>query len=138
MVEKPRPIPNADTMPFWEACNRHELIYQFCRECDHRQFYPRRMCKKCGSHGLEWVKAPLRGKVYSFTIQYRAPMSAFREDVPYVIALIDLDDDIRMMMNIKECRPEEIHIGMPVSIIFEQRGEQKIPQAMPFSNSENS
>ncbi len=135
MVEKPMPIPNADTMPFWEACNRDELIYQLCRKCDYRQFYPRRICKQCGSNTLEWVKASLRGNVYSFTIQYRAPMSAFREDVPYVIALIDLDDDIRMMMNIKNCSPEDIYIGMPVRIIFEERGEQKIPQAKPFSNT---
>jgi len=129
MAEKPIPIPNGDTLPFWEACNRDELIYQLCDKCGYQQFYPRRVCKECGSGTLKWVNASLKGKVYSFTIQHRAPTSAFREDVPYVIALIDLDDGVRMMMNIKDCSPEDIYIGMPVSIIFEERGKQKLPQA---------
>ena len=135
MTGKPIPLPNADTDPFWEACNRESLIYQRCLSCDYHQFYPRRICKLCGSDNLEWTTATLRGIVYSFTVQYRAPTPAFREDVPYVIALIDLDDGIRMMMNIKNRNPEDVHIGMLVRIIFEERGEekQKIPQAEPAS-----
>ena len=133
MTGKPSPLPNADTKPFWEACNRESMIYQQCQSCHYHQFYPRRICKQCGSDNLVWVTATSRGTVYSFTVQYRAPTPAFREDVPYVIALIDLDDGIRMMMNIKNCNPEDVHIGMPVRIIFEERGEerQKIPQAEP-------
>jgi uncharacterized OB-fold protein len=79
------------------------------------------------------VEAAQRGTVHSFTIQYRAPTLAFREDVPYIIALIDLQDGIRMMMNIKNCDTKDVYIGMPVMIGFEERGEerQKIPQALP-------
>lgn len=133
MPGKPAPVPNADTKPFWEACNRESLIYQTCRRCGYRQFYPRKVCKQCASEDLEWVEAQQRGTVHSFTIQYRAPTPAFREDVPYIIALIDLEDGIRMMMNIKNCNPEDLYIGMPVMIGFEERGEerQKIPQARP-------
>ncbi|MBW2622538.1 MAG: OB-fold domain-containing protein, partial [Deltaproteobacteria bacterium] len=60
-----------------------------------------------------------------------APTQPFRDDVPYIIALIDLRDGVRMMMNVKNCAPEDVYIGMSVRIVFEERGEekQKIPQA---------
>ena len=133
MADKPVPIPNADTKPFWEACNREELTYQHCEDCGNHQYYPRRICKQCGSENLEWITASPRGTVHSYTVQHRAPTPAFREDAPYIIALIDMEDGIRMMMNIKNCKPEDVHIGMPVRIIFEERGveRQKIPQAEP-------
>ena len=136
MIEKPEPTPNADTLPFWEACNREELLFQHCQKCGHDQFYPRRICKQCGSQDLEWRNADLQGTVYSFTIQHRAPTPAFREDVPYIIALVDLEPGIRMMMNVKNCSLEDICVGMPVRIIFEDRGKYKIPQVVPILSEE--
>ncbi len=135
MNDKPAPIPNSDTRPFWEACNEERLIFQRCRACGYHQFYPRSLCKKCASEALEWVTAEPRGTVYSFTVQHRAPTQAFRDDCPYVIALVDLEDGIRLMMNVKNCEPEDVYIGMPVRIIFEERGEekQKMPQSEPIS-----
>lgn len=134
MNGKPTPIPNADTRTFWEACNRKVLLFQQCNACGYHQFYPRSLCKQCASQDLEWVEAAPQGRVFSFTVQYRAPTPVFREDIPYIIALIDLRDGIRMMMNVMNCAPEDVYIGMPVQIVFEERGEdgQKIPQAEPL------
>ena len=62
----------------------------------------------------------------------RAPTKAFRPDVPYVVALVDLADGVRMMMNLRECDPEAVHIGMKVRIVFEQGADgQALPQAVP-------
>lgn len=126
---KPVPRPNGDTQPFWDACNEDRLIYQKCRNCGHAQFYPRSACVKCESADLEWVDAAPSGTVHSFTIVQRAPSPAFRGDVPYVLALIDLDDGFRMMMNVIDGDPEDVAIGKPVRIVFEQRDGQKVPQA---------
>lgn len=133
MSGKPVPTPNADTKPFWDACGEERLVVQTCRSCGHTQFYPRALCVKCESRDLDWREAEPKGTVHSFTIVHRAPTPAFREDSPYVLALIDLEDGFRMMMNIVNCDPETVSIGMKVGIVFEDRDGQKLPQAAPAS-----
>lgn len=131
MAEKPIPVPNADTKPFWDACNEERLIVQKCRSCGHVQFYPRALCVKCEARDLDWREAEPAGKVHSFTIVHRAPTPAFKETAPYVLALIDLEDGFRMMMNIVDCDHGKIAIDMPVHIVFEDRDGQRLPQARP-------
>jgi hypothetical protein len=126
---KPIPTPNADTQPFWDACNEDRLIVQTCRACGHSQFYPRALCVKCEGRDLDWRDAKLKGTVHTFTVVHRAPSPAFKEDAPYVLALIDLDDGFRMMMNIVDTPHDAITIGMPVRIVFEDRDGRKLPQA---------
>lgn len=131
MEQKPIPSANADTRPFWEACNREELIYQYCPACRRAQFYPRAVCAVCGATSLEWRISRGLGTVYTFTRNYRAPNPAFADEIPYVIALVDLEEGFRMMVNIQGCPPEAVHIGLPVRIVFETRGDQKVPQGVP-------
>ena len=131
MSGKPAPVPNADTKPFWDACNEGRLIYQSCRSCGHTQFYPRAICVNCEGRDLDWLDATPAGTVHTFTVVHRAPTPAFREDAPYVLALIDLDDGFRMMMNVVDCDPEAVEIGMAVRIVFEDRDGQHVPQAAP-------
>lgn len=131
MEHKPAPIPDADTRPFWEACNREELIHQYCGSCGQAQFYPRALCARCGAGALEWRPSKGLGTIYTYTVNFRAPNPSFASDVPYVIALVDLDEGIRMMLNVKGCPPEAVRIGMRIRVVFEPRGEQKIPQATP-------
>ena len=82
-------------------------------------FYPRSNCTKCMSSELDWIEASGRGQVYSATICYRAPDQSFRPEVPYVIALIDLEEGPRMMSNVTGCAPEEVSIGDAVEVWFE-------------------
>ena len=126
---KPVPTPNADTKPFWDACNEERLIVQTCQSCGHKQFYPRALCVKCEGRDLVWREAVPNGTGHTFTIAHRAPTPAFKEDAPYLLALIDLDDGFRMMMNIVNTPHDAISIGMPVRITFEERDGQKLPQA---------
>jgi uncharacterized protein len=131
MDPKPAPVPNADTRPFWKACNDQELIYQHCLSCGQAQFYPRALCANCQTSNLEWRTSKGRGTIYTYAMNYRAPDGSFEPEVPYVIALVDLDEGFRMMMNLRDCPLDAVRIGMRVKIVFEQRGEQKIPQAAP-------
>ncbi|MDA0664488.1 MAG: Zn-ribbon domain-containing OB-fold protein [Proteobacteria bacterium] len=133
MTGKPAPRPNADTKPFWDACNEGRLTYQHCTSCGHAQFYPRSLCVQCGAPALEWRDADPTGTVYTFTVVHRAPSPAFREGGPYVLALVDLSDGFRMMMNVINCPPDSVTIGMPVRITFEEREGQRVPQAEPRS-----
>ena len=129
-LPKPIPRPNGDTERFWEACNEDRLIYQNCKSCGHAQFYPRSACVKCESIKLEWLEAEPIGIVHTFTVVNRAPSPGFRSEVPYVLALIDLVDGFRMMMNVVDCDPLEVTIGKQVRVIYEQRAAQKVPQAV--------
>lgn len=130
-ADLPLPYPTADSKAFWDACAEERLTIQKCNGCGAAQHYPRSLCTSCGGHDLEMIEASGRGEVFTFTINHRAPRPAFAENGPYVIALIDLEEGPRLMMNVIGCTPSDVHIGMKVRIVFEQRGEMKLPQATP-------
>lgn len=133
MTTKPIPVANPDTAPFWEACNEEKFLIQECNSCGKTQFYPRAICKHCNGSDLKWREASGRGKVKTFTVVHHAPSPAFKDDLPYVLALIDLEEGVRAMMNVIGCNVDDVHIGMAVEIVYEQRGDQKIPQAKAIS-----
>jgi uncharacterized OB-fold protein len=126
--EKPLPPITPDTAPFWAGCRAGTLLYQHCRRCDRVQFYPRAICTRCGGTSLEWRRSAGTGTVYAVTVVYRPPSSAFKADVPYAIALIDLDEGFRMMANVFSGDPEAVAIGDRVRVTFERRGDQAVPQ----------
>jgi len=116
---KPVPTPTLETRPYWEGCKRHELRIQRCGACGHRQFFPRIYCTSCFSDRVEWIKATGRGRVQSFTIVRRPVSPAFADDVPYVVALVTLEEGATMMTNIVGCAPDKVEIGGPVDVTFE-------------------
>jgi uncharacterized protein len=118
-IDKPLPVPTQETRPYWDGCKRHELRIQRCAACGHYQFYPRLYCAKCFSDRFEWITASGRATVLSFTIVRRPVSSAFAGDVPYVVALVTLEEGPSMMTNIIGCAPDQLAIGMPVAVTFE-------------------
>jgi hypothetical protein len=127
---KPVPHPTTDTAPYWAGCNREELLFQRCRACGHVQFYPRRNCTACQSPDLDLVASAKRGSIHSFTVVQRPANRAFDGDVPFVIALVDLDEGFRMMMNVIGDNRLTAAVGSRVRVVFEvSSAEQKLPQA---------
>jgi len=123
----PRPTP--ETEAYWEACRKHQLLIQRCTQCREFQFYPRVLCSKCASNDLEWAQASGKGQILTFTIVRRAVSAAYDADVPYVVALIQLDEGPTMMSNVIDCDPEALQIGDPVQVVFEDWTEEiSIPQ----------
>ena len=131
-MDKPLPPVNADTAPFWEACAEGRLLIQHCRACGGRQFYPRLVCTACGGAALDWKDVSGRGALKTWTVIRRAVSAAFEADVPYVVALIELDEGPVMMTNLVDCDPEALEIGQAVRVTFEPRGpELAVPQFQP-------
>jgi uncharacterized protein len=129
---KPVPVPTKETQPYWDGCKQHELRVQKCAACGHHQFYPRLYCTTCMSDRVEWVKTSGRAKVLSYTIIYRPVTQAFAGNVPYVVAMVTLDEGPQMMTNIVGCEPEKVHIGMPVQVTFEDWTEEiSVPKFKP-------
>ena len=116
-----RPVPRVDeeSRPFWEACARHELYIQKCKNCGTVFYYPRGFCPEDLSADFEWVKCSGRGKVYTYTVTRQNQSSGFRDKVPYVMAYVELEEGIRMLTNIVDCDPKDVAIGMSVEVTFE-------------------
>jgi uncharacterized OB-fold protein len=120
-MEKPFPAPTAETRIFWDGCRRGELLYQACRKCGHVQFYPRRLCIRCLSEEVDWRHSSGNGTIFTVTTVNRPTTAAFKDDVPYVIALVDLDEGFRMMLNVHGDSRLNARIGDRVRIGFEER-----------------
>lgn len=130
------PSPKPATRPYWEACKRHELLIQECSQCGAQQFYPRTICASCSAAELHWVQASGFGTVVSWTIVRHPVSPAYAADIPYVIALIGLDEGPTMMAQIVDCEPESVQSGMPVEVCFEDwTPDITMPNFRPRTNS---
>jgi len=112
------PYVHSETESFWNGARRHELWFTRCRACLHHYFSPRDFCPSCFSFDVEWTKASGRGTVYSFTVCYR-PAPGFEDEVPYNVALVELAEGVRMMSTIVDCAADDLKVGMPVEVVFE-------------------
>ena len=130
-VKKSIPIPDGDSRIYWDGCNEEKLLIQHCVDCNNHIIYPRVVCPYCMSDRLEWIESSGKGKVYSFTIARRGAGPAFVDDTPYVVALVDLDEGVRMMSNIINIDIEEVRCEMPVEVVFREREGMKIPMFQP-------
>jgi uncharacterized OB-fold protein len=125
----PMPVANADSLPYWNAARERRLLIRKCNGCGSLHFMPRHLCPDCWSDQLEWVESKGTGSVHSFTVIRRAPVAAFAVRVPYVVALIELDEGPRMMANVIGEDALSVCIGDRVRVTFEDRGDgAMIPQ----------
>jgi uncharacterized OB-fold protein len=120
---RPLPLVDADSEPFWAAAAEHSLRIPRCRSCDRHIFYPRALCPHCHSDDLEWTEVSGLGTIYSFTVARRPAGPAFADAVPYVVILVDLDEGARMMSNLVTDDVETVRIGQRVRVEFEDAGE---------------
>ena len=127
--ELPGPLISPDGAPYWQAAAEGRFEIQQCGDCGTYRFPPSHLCRNCGSDNTSWVAASGKGTIYSFSVLHRAPTQEFRGRVPYVVALIDLDEGPRMMANIVGDGALECAIGNSVEVCFEDRAEDtKVPQ----------
>lgn len=118
---KPVPVPDPDSRPFWEGCREGRLLIQRCRACGQHQFPPGNVCSSCRSDQIEWTQASGRGTVFSWiVVVHPVPKPVYEKDVPYVVALVDLEEGVRMPTNIVGCDGDRIVAGMPVKVFFDR------------------
>jgi uncharacterized OB-fold protein len=122
---KPRPaaVPDQDTEPYLSAALEGRLVVQRCDSCAEHQLYGRAICKYCGGD-LTWVDASGRANVASWTVIRQNHSRPWRDMLPYVVALVDLEEGVRLMTNIVGCDPDAVFIGMPVVVRFENISDQ--------------
>jgi uncharacterized protein len=136
---KPRPNIDDDIRPFWEGLRRHEFLLFRCKTCG-AWYWPASYCRHHANQAfmgnLEWQRASGKGRIFSFNVHHWAFHPAFKEDVPYVYALIELDEGPMFGTNIVGCRPEDVSIGQRVEIVFEDHPEEgfTLPKARPVAS----
>lgn len=119
-ADKRLPRPTPLTQPWWDACRDGRLLIQRCEDCGHFQFYPRCFCTACQGTSLDWAPTQGRGRIRSFTV-IRHPVSrAYADEVPYVIALIELAEGPTLMSALLGCDVDAVAIGQDVEVAFEQ------------------
>jgi len=110
-------LPDPDSAPYWEGIAKGELRYQRCGDCDAAIFYPRSLCPACGAPEPAWRVSAGDGVVYAASVIHRAP-PAHKDDVPYVVALIDLAEGFRMMSRVVDCDPDTVAVGQNVRVVY--------------------
>ena len=110
------PEPTELSRGFWDAAAQHRLVVPRCEKCGDHFFPPERLCPACGSAGWDYVEATGFGTVTACTVVYRAPSPEF--EVPYVVAVVDLDEGCVLLTNLVLPDPESPSIGMRVHVVF--------------------
>jgi uncharacterized OB-fold protein len=130
----PLPLTDALTEPFWAGARDGKLVIQRCRRCGLYIHLPRPVCRRCQSMELSHEEVSGRGTVYSFTETHKAFHPFFVDRVPYLVAVIDLEEQpgLRLLSNLVEIAEPDVRFGMPVTVAFEQLGpELTIPVFAP-------
>lgn len=113
---RPDPVTTQDSLFFWQALERGELQAQQCQGCQHFMHPPRPMCPKCNSLDIKPHKLSGKGRVYSWCLPQHPRLPVF--EYPLVVALIELEEGIRLLSNVVECDIDTITSNMPVEVCF--------------------
>ncbi len=117
------PLPDVDWPPtraFWAAAARGELAVPRCDACRRYVWYPDGTCRFCGAQACTWTTVSGRGRLYSWSVVRRAFIPQLAADVPYVAALVAIDEDpaVRIVTRLVDCDAARLHVDMPVRVVF--------------------
>lgn len=134
--QKPLPVKTSDNAPYWESARRHALELQQCTACGAFRYPPGQYCPRCLSDSYEWRPVSGKGTIYSFIIVYQRYDPSFAQDLPYNVAVVELEEGPRLITNVVGCRNEDLQVGMPVVITYEDVTEEfTLPKFQPASGT---
>jgi uncharacterized OB-fold protein len=121
-----RPV-DVDTAEFWHHVDNETLAFQRCTGCRRLRFYPQERCPHCGNADYAWLQTSGRATVRTWSVIHNASNPWFRARLPYVVAVVEIDDDprLRMLANIVNCAPDEVHMGQKLRVVFQPVDENR-------------
>lgn len=132
MADKPIPVPDEISAPFFDGARDGRLMLQYCSGCDGWSFPVRERCPHCFAGSLQWRAASGRGTLYTFAIMHQVMNPGFAGSVPYNVSQIDLDEGVRMISNVVGVANDALKIGMPVEVFFDDVGDNvRVPKFRP-------
>ena len=133
--DKPLPEFRPETKPYWDSCKKHELLLPKSKATNKFFFYPRAFSPGDDMSDVVWEKASGKAKVWTFSIHHMGPTKAYKGDGAYVVALVETEEGIKMMTNIINCDPNDVHVGMDVEVIFDDvTPEVTLPKFQPVKS----
>lgn len=121
---KPAPRPQTDLdEAFWAHCAEGRLSFQRCTDCGSWRHMPRLMCPQCGSDAWSWQASSGIGRLFSWTRVHRAMHPAFAADAPYLVAIVELEEGVRLLSGLRGIPPEALRLDLPVEVVFEAQEE---------------
>ncbi len=121
---KPIPTPTVDTQEFWDSVRRHHMAIQRCDQCGSFRWPPNRACPECMSFESTWALVSGRGKVYTFILMHQLYHQGFASELPYPVAIVELEEGPRLVTNIVGCPIDQLRCDMPVELVYEDIGEE--------------
>jgi hypothetical protein len=133
MERAPKPAPRGDGLngEFYAYAAKQELRFQRCDDCRAWRHMPRYTCAACGSSKWSWALSSGRGKLYSWTVTHRSFHPAFNDDVPYGVAVVELEEGLRMVSHIEELPLSDYSLDRSLRVAFRQRGDFVLPVFVP-------
>ena len=118
-------LPTADdaTRPFWDATREGRFLIKRCRACRRAHYYPRPFCPHCWSDDVEWEQASGRATLYTWSVVHQNDLPPWPERVPYVAAVVDLEEGPRAMTNVVDCDFESLRVDLPLQVAFRDAGD---------------
>jgi uncharacterized OB-fold protein len=114
--------------PFWDAAREGRFVLPRCAACKHLMAPPVANCGSCLGRDFEWVTSSGRGSIYSFIEYFRAWIPQYEGKIPYVVAVIALDEGPRMIAGIVRESDQTVQVGARVSLLFQERdGGARVP-----------
>ncbi len=122
------PQPTAASQPFWDACEREQLILPRCTACAKLFYYPRIHCPHCGGRALDWQRLAGRGRVVSFThVAVSFHGAAWDSQLPYTVVLVTLDEGPQMLTRLIGADRAAVRSGDPVMFVFPRIAGRRLP-----------
>lgn len=113
------PPESAEAAPFWEATRQRRLDLQHCRHCDRAIHFPRALCPHCHRQDLDWRTSPGTGSVHAVTIMTRPAHPSMNGRAPYAVAIVELDEDVRLLTNLVGPGALDAGVGDRVRLAWE-------------------
>ena len=134
----PKPLPRPQDpieQEFWNRCQDGYLYFQRCGSCSTFRHLPRYMCAKCGSPEFSWERSTGKGTLFSWTVTHQALHQAFAEDLPFIAAVVELEEGVRMATRLIDCDRDTLELDLPVELDFEPISpEFRLPVFRPDMN----
>jgi uncharacterized OB-fold protein len=112
------PTPDNTTRPFWDAARESRFLVKRCRACGRAHYYPRPFCPHCWSDAVDWEEASGRASLYTWSVVHQNDLPPWPDRVPYVAAVVDLEEGPRAMTNVVDCDFERLRVDMPLRVAF--------------------
>ena len=132
---KPLPHPTHISAPYWEGQQAHEVRLQQCHQ-GHWLFFPRTHCPTCGSRQLQWRAVSGEGQLYTFTVARVPTLPEFTDEMPQLLAVVQLDEGVHINTTLVGVAPEQIRVGQRLRPVFDDRpGSATLLRFTPVESS---